>query len=72
VVILFHGEYKSIYGNLSEVIVRPNSFVRAGELIGYGGTSTSSKGESVFLMIKKGQSDVDPAQWIQPRRSPNP
>jgi murein hydrolase activator len=72
VVILFHGEYKSIYGNLSEVVVRPNSFVRAGELIGYGGTSASSKGESVFLMIKKGQADVDPAQWIQPRRSPNP
>ena len=71
-VILFHGEYKSIYGNLSEVVVRPNSFVRAGELIGYGGTSASAKGESVFLMIKKGQTNVDPAQWIQPRRSPNP
>ncbi len=71
-VILFHGEYKSIYGNLSEVVVRPNSYVRAGELIGYGGTSSSSKGESVFLMIKKGQTNVDPAQWIQPRRSPTP
>jgi septal ring factor EnvC (AmiA/AmiB activator) len=71
-VILFHGEYKSIYGNLSEVVVRPNAFVRAGELIGYGGTSASAKGESVFLMIKKGQTNVDPAQWIQPRRSPNP
>lgn len=71
-VILFHGEYKSIYGNLSEVVVRPNSFVRAGELIGYGGTAASSKGESVFLMIKKGQTNVDPAQWIQPRRSPTP
>jgi septal ring factor EnvC (AmiA/AmiB activator) len=71
-VILFHGEYKSIYGNLSEVVVRPNSFVRAGELIGYGGTSASAKGESVFLMIKKGQENVNPALWIQPRRSANP
>lgn len=71
-VILFHGEYKSIYGNLSEVVVRPNSFVRAGELIGYGGTSASAKGESVFLMIKKGQENVNPALWIQPRRSATP
>jgi septal ring factor EnvC (AmiA/AmiB activator) len=71
-VILFHGEYKSIYGNLSEVVVRPNSFVRAGELIGYAGTSASAKGESVFLMIKKGQENVNPASWIQPRRSTNP
>lgn len=71
-VILFHGEYKSIYGNLSEVVVRPNSYVRAGELIGYGGTASSSKGESVFLMIRRGQVNLDPAQWIQPRRSPTP
>lgn len=72
IVILNHGQYKSIYGNLSEVVVQPNTFVRAGELIGYGGTARSAKGESVFLMIKRGRDNVDPAQWILPRQPRNP
>jgi septal ring factor EnvC (AmiA/AmiB activator) len=70
--ILYHGKYKSIYGNLSEVLVGPNTYVRAGDLIGYGGTERSPKGESVFLMIKRGQDTVDPSAWIQPRQTRNP
>lgn len=70
--ILYHGKYKSIYGNLSEVLVGPNTYVRVGDLIGYGGTARSAKGESVFLMIKRGQDTVDPAAWIQPRQARNP
>jgi len=70
--IVSHGTYRTIYGNLSEVSVAPGTFVRAGELIGYGGTSVSPKGESIFFMVRKGATNLDPAQWIQPRRSPNP
>jgi septal ring factor EnvC (AmiA/AmiB activator) len=70
--ILYHGDYKTIYGNLSEVIVPPGTFVRAGDLIGYGGTSLSPMGESIFFMVRKGKTNLDPAQWITPRQASNP
>ncbi len=71
-IILNHGAYKTVYGNLSEVVVANNTYVRQGQLLGYAGTARSAKGESVFFMVKKGQETLDPTQWIQPRRPRTP
>lgn len=60
-----HGRYKTVYGNLSEVDVRKNSFVHAGDLIGLSGDENSAKGKTVFFMIRDGDKNVNPEKWLQ-------
>lgn len=64
VVIVNHGKYNSVYGNLSEVLVRKDMFIRAGDLIGKAGDENSPKGTAVFLMIKNDKENLNPEQWI--------
>jgi septal ring factor EnvC (AmiA/AmiB activator) len=64
VIIVNHGKYNSVYGNLSEVLIRKDMFVRAGDVIGKAGDVNSPKGTSVFLMIKNDKENLNPEQWI--------
>lgn len=64
VVIINHGRYKSVYGNLSEVYAVKNAPIKAGDIIGLSGDENSAKGACLFFMIwEKGQ-NINPEQWI--------
>lgn len=68
VVIVTHGNYRTIYGNLSEVMVSQNMYLRAGDLIGRSGVSNSAMGTSVFFMVRVGPTNVNPSDWLEPQR----
>ncbi|RCL66453.1 MAG: hypothetical protein DBW78_03635 [Rhodothermaeota bacterium MED-G64] len=64
VVILNHGRYKTAYGNLSELAVRRNQVLSAGDRIGASGTPSSSRGEVVFFVVRDGTENVNPEIWL--------
>ena len=67
VVIVNHGKYYSVYGNLSEVYARKNTALKAGDIIGLSGDENSAKGSAVFLMIRENNRNLDPEKWIARR-----
>lgn len=72
VVIVNHGTYRTIYGNLSEVLVTQNMYLRAGDLIGRAGNTNSAMGTSVFFMVREGAINLNPSDWIVPRQQRRP
>lgn len=67
VVFVKHGRFITAYGNLSQIQVRENSFVRAGEVIGLSGNKDSAKGETLFFMIRESNAYLNPEEWIKTR-----
>lgn len=65
VVFVSHGKYKTAYGNLSRVLVRKNTILKKGEVIGYAGDEYSTRGESVFFILREGSQNVDPESWLK-------
>lgn len=65
VVFVKHGKFITAYGNLSRVMVRKDTIVEQGDLIGYSGDQNSALGESVFFMLRSGSKNVDPENWIK-------
>lgn len=65
VVLVKHGRFITAYGNLSEVLVGKNTILKAGDLIGYAGNENSTKGESVFFMVREDNTNLDPEQWLR-------
>jgi len=63
--IIEHGQYHSVYGNLSLFYVAKNGAVEAGQLIGRAGTDAEPKGPAVFFGIFKDGQAVDPARWLE-------
>ncbi|MEX0684786.1 MAG: peptidoglycan DD-metalloendopeptidase family protein [Balneolales bacterium] len=59
-----HGRYITVYGNLSEIRVRKNTYVQAGDVIGLSGDDNSLKGQALFFMVRDGEVNLDPEQWI--------
>ncbi|MGM0587304.1 MAG: murein hydrolase activator EnvC family protein [Bacteroidota bacterium] len=59
-----HGRFKTVYGNLSQVLVRKNAYLRAGDIIGLSGDENSPRGASVFFMIRESNTNLNPEQWI--------
>lgn len=74
VIIISHGStYRTVYGNMSEINVVQNMYVRAGDIIGRSGVDSSPRGTSVFFMIRQGADrNLDPAEWIQRRQTRTP
>ena len=64
VVFVKHGRYITAYGNLSEIRVRRNTYLRAGDVIGLSGDDNSLKGRALFFMVREGNQNLDPEQWI--------
>ncbi|MFH5884061.1 murein hydrolase activator EnvC family protein [Halalkalibaculum sp. DA3122] len=64
VVVVKHGKYITAYGNLSEVMVRKNAVLNAGDIIGLSGDQNSAKGESVFFMVREGNTNLNPEAWL--------
>ncbi|MTI89440.1 MAG: hypothetical protein FH748_15900 [Balneolaceae bacterium] len=64
VVFVQHGSYYTAYGNLSEINVQNFSLLERGDLIGKSGTSASEMGEVLFFMVRKGNQNLNPVQWL--------
>ena len=54
------GGLTSVYGHMSEVVAQPGSFVRAGQLIGYVGSSGLSTGPHLHFEVRQGGTPVNP------------
>jgi murein hydrolase activator len=62
-----HGRYITVYGNMSDIAVGRNRFVRAGEVLGRSGDEDSLRGTSLFFMIRDQNTNLDPEVWITSR-----
>lgn len=65
VIFVSHGEYKTAYGNMSDIFVRRNQVLRKGDVIGLSGDENSIRGPVVFFLIREGSQMVDPERWLQ-------
>jgi len=68
VVVVKHGKYITAYGNLSQVMVRKNSVLEAGDIIGLSGDQNSAKGETVFFMVREGNRNLNPEAWLADKK----
>lgn len=63
VVIIKHGEYYSVYSNLSDVVVSKGAQLKMKQKI--GSISTSENGKAVMnFQIRKGSQTLNPASWL--------
>ena len=54
------GGITSLYGHMSSIVAEPGSFVHAGQVIGYVGSSGLSTGPHVHFEVRQGGSPVNP------------
>ena len=64
-VMLSHGDYATIYANLSSVNVQQGQTVRAGEGIARAGTPDDPLGAGMFFGVFAQSEAVNPAEWLQ-------
>ncbi|MDZ4702075.1 MAG: peptidoglycan DD-metalloendopeptidase family protein [Rhodothermales bacterium] len=67
IITISHGEYTSLYGNLSLLYVEAGTVVKAGQLIGRAGTESEPKGNAVFFAIFRNGAEIDPQTWLRRR-----
>lgn len=65
VVFVKHGSYFTVYGNLSQINVQNSSILKAGTIIGKSGTEASELGETLFFMVRKNNTDLNPEDWLE-------
>jgi septal ring factor EnvC (AmiA/AmiB activator) len=63
-VMVRHGDYITIYNNLSNVYVSKGDMVSLGQDIGEVATSSSSGKTTLHFLIYKNTEKMDPADWI--------
>lgn len=63
-VIVSHGDYFSVYSNLSAAFVKSGDVVKTKQEIGMVTTNPSNKETITELQIWKGDKKLDPAQWL--------
>ena len=54
------GGIVSLYGHMSEILAQPGSYVRAGQVIGYVGSSGLSTGPHLHFEVRQGGTPVNP------------
>jgi murein hydrolase activator len=67
-VIIRHGEYLTVYSNLSEVFVRNGQKVNVREEIGVIATDNAESKTYVHLEVWHGNNKLNPADWISRHR----
>lgn len=65
-VVISHGDFKSLYGNFSLIYVEEGMEVDAGQVIGRAGTTAEPKGAGVFFSVFNKGEAVDPMEWLRP------
>ncbi len=66
-VLVSHGGYTTMYGNLSQVLVRQGQAVQAGQALGRAGTAQQRRGPGVFFALFEGEQPVNPLPWLRSR-----
>ena len=63
-IIVSHGDYFSVYNNLSDVFVTPGQSIKTKQEIGLVFTNSSTNETITELQIWKGNKKLNPAQWL--------
>ncbi|MEM0962890.1 MAG: peptidoglycan DD-metalloendopeptidase family protein [Bacteroidota bacterium] len=66
-VMVTHGEFVTLYGNLSGVSVRQGQSVRAGQALGRSGTAGERRGSSLFFALYQNGAPSNPVSWLRGR-----
>jgi murein hydrolase activator len=69
-VIVTHGNnYRTVYANMSEIFVSPNTLLREGDVVGRSGDNGSVRGSVLFFMVRGSGADnnLNPVEWIIPQ-----
>ena len=64
-VMISHGEFTTIYGNLSQVTVRRGQRVQAGQAVGRAGTAEDRRGTQLFFALFESGTPVNPQAWLR-------
>lgn len=67
IVVIQHGEYRTVYSNFSVLYVEIGDRVSAGQTLGRAGTDSQPKGPALFFAIFKDGEALDPTPWLQRR-----
>ena len=67
VITISHGDYTSMYGNLSLLYVSDGTPIKSGQLIGRSGTEAEPRGDALFFAIFENGSEVNPESWLKSR-----
>ncbi|HET8809427.1 MAG TPA: peptidoglycan DD-metalloendopeptidase family protein, partial [Flavobacteriaceae bacterium] len=63
-VMVRHGDYITIYNNLSDVYVEKGDQITLGEALGRVAKSTATGKTTLYFLIYKNTQKLDPADWI--------
>ena len=66
-VLLKHGGWTTVYGNLSRVEVASGDTLAVGEILGASGASDGRRGAALFFAVYEGERAVDPLPWLRAR-----
>ncbi len=64
-VMVSHGSFTTVYGNLSAVSVARGATVRAGQALGRAGTSEARRGTQLFFAVFQDGRPVNPTGWLR-------
>jgi septal ring factor EnvC (AmiA/AmiB activator) len=65
-VIIRHGKYFTVYGNLASVSVAKNQKVTGGQQLGTAATNADGNGEIEFILMQE-RNNQDPEKWLRKR-----
>ncbi|MDR9418323.1 murein hydrolase activator EnvC family protein [Gracilimonas sp.] len=65
VVVVRHGAYYTLYGNLSSINVEMGTVLQEGDIVGNSGTPQSELGEVLFFAVREGDEFVNPEVWLR-------
>ncbi|GAA4427840.1 hypothetical protein GCM10023188_11410 [Pontibacter saemangeumensis] len=60
IVVRHYNGLETLYGHMSKAIAEPGNFVKAGELIGYGGSTGRSSGPHLHYEVRYQGNPIDP------------
>jgi hypothetical protein len=76
-VVIQHDGFQTLYAHLSSVVVSPNANVRAGDLVGYSGSTGYSTGPHLHFELRipghpnsYNKGEVDPLPYLQASAQP--
>ncbi len=64
IIIEHRGDYQTLYGHLSKIRVREGQSVKAGDIIGYTGSTGRSTGPHLHYEVIKDGKSVDPINYL--------
>ena len=64
IIVIQHGEYRTVYSNFSALYVNSGEYVTAGQMIGRAGTENEPRGRSLFFAIFRNGQAIDPQPWL--------